>query len=178
MSRIGKKPTIIPAKTDVTVTESSVIVKGPHGELTLSYRPEAVTIKVENGAVTVANNNDSLESRALWGTYASEIAAMVAGVNTPFVKKLIIEGVGYKADVRGNTLVLNIGFSHEVPLEIPTGITCVVEKNTITISGVSKEQVGQFAAVVRSNKKPEPYKGKGIRYDNEVIRRKEGKKAS
>lgn len=178
MSRIGKKPTAIPANTEVTVSEKLVTVKGPLGELTLAYRPEAVSIKVEDGHVIVEKKNDLLLSRALWGTYASEIVSMVAGVNTAFVKKLILEGVGYKAEMRGNTLVLNIGFSHEVPLEVPAGITCVVEKNTITISGTSKERVGEFAAVVRSKKKPEPYKGKGIRYIDEVVRRKEGKKAS
>jgi len=178
MSRIGKKPTIIPANTEVTVSEKLVTVKGPLGELTLGYRPEAVVITVEDGSVIVKNKNETIESRALWGTYASEIASMVAGVNTAFEKKLIIEGVGYKAEMRGNTLVLIVGFSHDVPLEVPAGLTCVVEKNTIIITGTSKEKVGQFAAEVRSKKKPEPYKGKGIRYHDEVVRRKEGKKAS
>ncbi|MEY2641314.1 MAG: hypothetical protein RL150_707 [Candidatus Parcubacteria bacterium] len=178
MSRIGKKPIAIPAKTDVAVVGNVITVKGPQGELSLTFRAENVTVAVADGFITVTNKDDTIESRALWGTYGSEILAMVQGVHTPFTKKLLIEGVGYKAELRGDTLVLNIGFSHEVPLKVPAGLTCAVEKNAITISGISKEKVGQFAAVVRSQKKPEPYKGKGIRYDNEVIRRKEGKKAS
>lgn len=178
MSRIGKKPIAIPAKTDVSVADNVITVKGPQGELSLAFRPEHVTVAVADGFITVTNNDDSIASRALWGTYGSEIAAMVQGVHTPFSKKLLIEGVGYKAELRGDTLVLHVGFSHEVPLPVPAGLTCVVEKNAITISGISKEKVGQFAAEVRSKKKPEPYKGKGIRYDTEVIRRKEGKKAS
>lgn len=178
MSRIGKQPVTVPAKTDVTIGENLVTITGPLGTLTLGYRPESVAIKLEEGQLIVEKKNDDLQSRALWGTYASELSAMVEGVHKAFQKKLIIEGVGYKAEVRDNNLVLSIGFSHQVPVAIPEGITCVVEKSTITISGTSKERVGQFAAVVRSHKKPEPYKGKGIRYENEVIRRKEGKKAS
>lgn len=178
MSRIGKQQTVIPAKTEVSIAEKLVTVTGPLGTLTLAYRPEAVGIKVEDGSIIVEKKNDDLQSRSLWGTYSSELASMVAGVNKAFSKKLIIEGVGYKAEMKDNTLVLSVGFSHQVPLVVPAGVTCIVEKNTITISGTSKEHVGQFAAVVRSQKKPEPYKGKGIRYDNEVVRRKEGKKAS
>jgi large subunit ribosomal protein L6 len=178
MSRIGKQQTVIPTKTEVSIAEKLVTVTGPLGTLTLAYRPEAVAIKVEDNAIIVEKKNDELESRALWGTYSSELASMVEGVHKAFQKKLIIEGVGYKAEMRENTIVLSVGFSHQVPLVVPEGVTCIVEKNVITISGTSKEKVGQFAAVVRSQKKPEPYKGKGIRYDNEVVRRKEGKKAS
>jgi large subunit ribosomal protein L6 len=176
MSRIGKKPIAIPEKTEVSVVDGLVSVRGPKGELHLNFRP-VVEIKVEEGNVVVVPKDEKLETRALWGTYASEIASMVKGVNENFEKKLIVEGVGYKWAVQGNNVVLNIGFSHPVNIEIPEGITCTIEKDTMTISGPSKEKVGQFAADIRNQKKPEPYKGKGIRYSDEVVRRKEGKKA-
>lgn len=176
MSRLGKKPIPIPENTEVTVEEDFVNVKGPKGELKLAYKP-FVNISVENGEVILSPKGENVEHRSLWGTYSSEIKSMIEGVNNPFQKKLIIEGVGYRAEMRGNTIVLNIGFSHSVELEIPEGVSCEVEKNSISISGISKEKVGQFAAIIRSKKKPEPYKGKGIRYEGEVVRRKEGKKA-
>lgn len=176
MSRLGKKPIAIPEKTEVSVAEGLVTVKGPLGELNLAYKP-VVDIKVEDGKVVLLPKGETIEHRALWGTYSSEILSMVEGVNKAFEKKLIIEGVGFKADMKGDTLVLNIGFSHQVEMKVPEGITCTVEKNNIAISGISKEKVGQFAAEIRAKKKPEPYKGKGIRYEDEVVRRKEGKKA-
>jgi len=176
MSRIGKKLIAIPSNTDVAVTDGLVTVKGPKGELQLPFKP-VVDITVTDGEVKVAPKGTSVEHRSLWGTYASEITSMIQGVHTPYEKKLIVEGVGFKSDLQGNKLVLNIGFSHPVELTVPEEIECVVEKNNITITGVSKEKVGQFAAVIRSKKKPEPYKGKGIRYHDEVVRRKEGKKA-
>lgn len=176
MSRIGKKPITIPEKTEVAVTDNLVTVKGPLGELKLAYKP-VIEIKIEDGMLKVLSTGDTLEHRALWGTYASEISSMVDGVNKAFEKKLIIEGVGFKAEVQGSDIVLNIGFSHQVRVPIPEGITCTVEKGVITISGISKEVVGQFAANVRTQKKPEPYKGKGIRYSDEIVRRKEGKKS-
>ena len=174
MSRIGKKPIAIPEKTEVTVAEDIVTVKGPLGELKLAYKP-VVKINVEGGVLTVEPVGDN--DKALWGTYASEISSMVDGVNKAFEKKLIVEGVGFKSEVKGDTLVLNLGFSHSIEMKIPEGITCTAEKNNITITGISKETVGQFAAEIRSKKKPEPYKGKGIRYHDEVVRRKEGKKS-
>jgi len=176
MSRIGKKPITIPEKTEVTISEGVITVKGPLGVLSKSYKP-VVEIKVENGEVVVIPKKEDIATRALWGTYASHIGNMVSGVNKEYEKRLIIEGVGYKANVAGKVLTLNIGFSHPVPLDIPEGVSCEIEKDNIIIKGINKDDVGQFAAEVRSKKKPEPYKGKGIRYIDEVIRRKEGKKA-
>lgn len=176
MSRIGKTPIEIPAGTEVSVADGMVAVKGKGGELKKEIH-NAVTISVQDGQVVVAPVNDSRLATSLWGTFASHVKNMVSGVNEPFVKKLVVEGVGYKADVSGNKIVLNVGFSHPVEIEIPEGITATVEKNEITISGIDKESVGQFAAQVRAKKKPEPYKGKGIRYDNEVVRRKQGKRS-
>lgn len=176
MSRIGKKPIELPAKTEITVSEGVITVKGPLGQLTKKFRP-VVDIKVEGTEVIVTPKDDKLETKALWGTYASHITNMIKGVNTLYEVKLEIEGVGYKAAIAGDKIVLNIGFSHQVELKIPEGVKCEVEKNVITINGIDKEAVTEFAAVVRSKKKPEPYKGKGIHYVGEQIRRKEGKRA-
>lgn len=177
MSRIGKRPIAIPEKTEVTLSGNVITVKGPLGELSRTVRTDAVNVAIENGEVTLTPKNEELETKALWGTFGSHIKNMIAGVNQEYVIKLLIEGVGYKADLQGNTLVMNLGFSHQVKMELPKGVTAKVEKGEITISGIDKEAVTQFAAVVRSKKKPEPYKGKGIRYSDEVIRRKEGKKS-
>lgn len=177
MSRIGKKPIEIPVKTEVTLSGDIITVKGPLGELSKVVRTDAVDVVIEGNVINISPKNDSLETKALWGTFGSHIKNMIAGVNQEYVVKLIIEGVGYKADVQGTTLVMNLGFSHQVKLEIPKGLSCKVEKGEVTISGINKETVTQFAAVVRSKKKPEPYKGKGIRYSDEIIRRKEGKKS-
>lgn len=177
MSRIGKKPIEIPAKTEVTLSGNVITVKGPLGELSKVVRIDAIDVLIEDAVVTLSPKNENLETKALWGTFGSHIKNMIAGVNQEYVIKLIIEGVGFKADLQGNTLVMNLGFSHQVKLEVPKGITCKVEKGEVTISGIDKEVVGQFAAVVRSHKKPEPYKGKGIRYSDEIVRRKEGKKS-
>jgi len=175
MSRLGKKPIQVPEKTEVTVGETSVIVKGPLGEMKLEYNP-AILIKLENNEVTLTPKKESLENNALWGTYWSLITNMIEGVNKEFTKTLIIEGVGYKANASGKKIVLNIGFSHPVDVEIPEGLKAATEKEKIIISGIDKQKVTQFAAVLRDMKKPEPYKGKGIRYEGEIIRRKEGKK--
>jgi large subunit ribosomal protein L6 len=131
---------------------------------------------IADGAVTLKPKNDN--SKALWGTYASHIVNMIAGVNKPYEKKLIIEGIGYKADVKGAELVMGLGFSHLVKITIPADLKVVSEKGVVTVSGIDKEKVGQFVANIRAQKKPEPYKGKGIRYSDEVIRRKQGKKAA
>jgi len=176
MSRIGKTPIAIPAGTEVSVSNGIVAVKGKGGELK-KHIHEAITVSVQDGQVVVSPVNDSRLATALWGTFASHIRNMVSGVNKPFVKKLVVEGVGYKVDVSGGKMVLNVGFSHPVHIPIPEGITATAEKNEITISGVDKEAVGQFAAQVRAKKKPEPYKGKGIRYDSEHVRRKQGKRS-
>jgi len=177
MSRIGKKTIEIPAKTEVTLLGNVITVKGPLGELSRIVRTDAVDVLIEGNQINLNPKNDSLETKALWGTFGSHIKNMIQGVNQEYVVKLIIEGVGYKADLQGNTLVMNLGFSHQVKLEVPAGISCKVEKGEITLSSINKETVTQFAAVIRSKKKPEPYKGKGIRYSDEVIRRKEGKKS-
>jgi large subunit ribosomal protein L6 len=176
MSRIGKKPVAILPNTEVAVAPGLVTVTGPKGTLHLAHKP-VISIKVEDGFVIFEKNGNTPEARALWGTYASEVNSMIIGVTTPFEKKLIVEGVGFKSEVQGDKLILNVGFSHTVEMLIPDGISCTAEKNVITVSGISKEKVGKFASEIRSKKKPEPYKGKGIRYHDEVIRRKEGKKA-
>jgi large subunit ribosomal protein L6 len=177
MSRIGKKTIEIPAKTEVTLLGNIITVKGPLGELSRTVRTDAIDVLIEGNHINLNPKNDSLETKALWGTFGSHIKNMIQGVNQEYVVKLIIEGVGYKADLQGNTLVMNLGFSHQVKLEVPAGISCKVEKGEITLSSIDKETVTQFAAVIRSKKKPEPYKGKGIRYSDEVVRRKEGKKS-
>lgn len=176
MSRIGKQPIEIPEKTEVTVADNAVRVRGPAGELARSLRPE-VNVEIKAGAVHVTPARNSKISRALWGTYASLIKNMVKGVNEAFAKKLVVEGVGYRVAQSGTNVELNVGFSHPVVLAIPEGISVAVEKNEITVTGADKERVGQFAAEIRAVRKPEPYKGKGIRYHDEVVRRKQGKRA-
>lgn len=176
MSRIGKQPVTIPEKTEVAVDGNTVTVRGQHGELKRSFPPE-VTVVVEDGQVVVSPKKKTQAARALWGTWASLIQNMITGVDEKYERTLVLEGVGYRAEVQGNMLVMQLGFSHEVKLEIPEGIDVSAEKETITISGIDKELVGHFAATIRATKKPEPYKGKGIRYKGEVIRRKQGKKA-
>lgn len=176
MSRIGKKIITLPANTEIKLNDGLLAVKGPLGELSRPLHP-MIEVKVEGGEVTLAPKKLTLESRALWGTYASHLTNMVKGVNTPFVKKLILEGIGYKSEVKGDKIVFALGFSHPVEVAIPATLKVTAEKNNITISGSNKEEVGQFAANIRALKKPEPYKGKGMRYDGEVIRRKQGKKS-
>lgn len=176
MSRIGKLPVTIPSGVTVTQDGNAMIVKGPKGELRKEFK-DNVSIVLEGSEIILSiPESADLFTKALWGTYAAHVRNLVEGVTNGFVKKLILDGVGYKAAVNGDQFDFALGFSHPVHVKIPSGITAVVEKNVITISGADKEAVGQFAAYVRSLKKPEPYKGKGMRYDNEVIRRKEGKK--
>lgn len=177
MSRIAKKPIILPPKTEATYSKGTMTVKGPLGTLTKEFKPH-IKVEIKDNAVTLTQAFKSLQSDALWGTYASHLKNMVAGVNKPYEKKLIVEGIGYKADVKGKDLVLAVGFSHPVSVPIPADLKITSEKNVITVSGIDCEKVGQFAAQVRSVKKPEPYLGKGIRYSDEVIRRKQGKKAA
>lgn len=177
MSRTGKLPIKIPAGTEVAVHGSELTVKGKGGTLKKRLHA-AVAVTVANGEVVVTPAQKSRLARALWGTYAAHVRNMVSGVNTPFQKKLQIEGIGYRGEMAGKQLKLALGFSHPVLVSIPEGITVAVEKNIITVSGADKEAVGQFAASVRALKKPEPYKGKGIRYEGEVVRQKAGKKAA
>ena len=175
MSRIGKKVIEIPEKTEVSVSQGKVIVKGPKGTLERDFLT-SVEIKVADNTVTFVPKNEA--AQPFWGTYAAHVTNMIKGVNEMFTKKLIIEGIGYKADVKGTDLVMALGYSHPVKMPIPASLKVTSEKNIITISGLNKEEVGQFAAEIRAWKKPEPYKGKGIRYETEVIRRKQGKKSA
>lgn len=175
MSRVAKKPIVIPEKTEVKVNGLNVAVKGPLGEITRDFKP-GIEIKAENGAVTVVLKRN--EDYMLTGTYASHIKNMIEGVTKGFTKKLIVEGIGFKSDVKGTELALSLGFSHPVSVTIPAGLKVTADKNLITVTGIDSELVGSFAAKVRALKKPEPYKGKGIRYETEVIRRKQGKKAA
>jgi large subunit ribosomal protein L6 len=176
MSRLGKQPITIPKGVEFSIADGLVTVKGPKGTLTQAVRDE-VTITFEDGIVTVAPAKQTIFARALWGTYAALIRNMIAGVTEGFTKILEIEGVGYRAEAQGQKLNLSLGFSHPVIMEVPEGITATVEKGVITLVGADKNAVGQFAANVRKVKKPEPYKGKGIRYRGEHIIRKQGKKA-
>jgi large subunit ribosomal protein L6 len=177
MSRIGKKEITIPAGTEVVVAPHAFTVKGKGGELHRSLHP-SIAIVVEGSAVSISPVAKTRLARALWGTYASHVRNMIEGVNRPFVKKLVVEGIGYRAELSGDNIKFQIGFSHPILASIPKGLSVTVEKNLISISGADKEKVGQFAADLRSLKKPEPYKGKGIRYENEVVRRKQGKRTT
>ena len=176
MSRLGKKSIIIPSGTDVAVLDTELTVKGKGGTLKKPVH-SAVAITIADGMVSVAPATSSRLAKALWGTYAAHVRNMIAGVNEPFKRKLEVQGIGYKVDLSGNTLTLSVGFSHPVKMTVPEGLTALVEKNVITISGADRDAVGQFAAIVRAVRKPEPYKGKGIRYEGEVVRHKEGKKS-
>jgi len=177
MSRVGKQEIKVPAGTEIKVSQGEVSVKGKGGTLTRAVHP-AITIEVKENEVVVTPANKSRLARALWGTYAAHMRNMIAGVNTPFVKKLQVEGIGYRAELNGKQLKLSVGFSHPVMVSVPEGLTVGVEKNIVTVAGADKEQVGEFAASVRAVKKPEPYKGKGIRYEGEVVRQKAGKKVA
>jgi len=176
MSRIGKKIIKIPEKVEVIKDGETIRVKGPLGELSRFFKKD-IEVDIKDGLITLRPEKITGEISALWGTYASHLQNMIKGVTGGFIKKMIIEGIGFKAQVEGTKLVLNLGLSHPVKKEIPEGLKVAVEKNLIIISGTDKEKVGKFSAEVRALKKPEPYKGKGIRYEDEIIRRKTGKKA-
>jgi large subunit ribosomal protein L6 len=177
MSRIGKKIINIPEKVDVTLDNGVLTVKGHLGTLTRSFKP-VIEIKVNDKEITLSPTKIDVEARSLWGTYGSHIANMIEGVTKGFEKKLTIEGVGYKVNVVGDKVVMSLGLSHGVEVKIPAGIKAVSEKNAFAFSGIDKELVGQFSAQIRAYKKTEPYKGKGIRYVGELIRRKQGKKST
>ena len=178
MSRIGKKVITLQAGVSVVVNENNhVTAKGPKGEISFTFNPK-MTIEVEGTSVKVTRPSDSIEDKRIHGTTRAILHNMVEGVTNGFSKSLAIEGVGYRASLKGRTIVIAAGFSHLVELPIPEGLTVQCPSQTeIVISGIDKQQVGQFAAEVREVRKPEPYKGKGIRYKDEVVRRKEGKKA-
>lgn len=179
MSRIGGKQLNIPTDVQVQVEGQTVKVKGPKGELSLSVHPDIV-VKLEGSVLSLSPKSENITkpTRALWGTMRQLIANMVQGVKTGYEKKLEIEGVGFRAAVEGTMLVLSVGFTEPIKLQIPFGVTVQVEKNVITVSGSEKEKIGQFAANVRKAKPVEPYKGKGIKYQGEVVRRKLGKRAA
>ena len=176
MSRIGRMPIAIPAGVTVTIAENNVVsVKGPKGELVRDL-PVEMEIKEEEGKIIVARPNDLKRMKSLHGLTRTLIANMITGVTAGYEKKLEINGVGYRASKAGKKLTLNLGYSHPVEMEDPEGIETVMEgQNIIIVKGIDKEKVGQFAAEIRSKREPEPYKGKGIKYADEVIRRKVGK---
>lgn len=177
MSRLTKNPITIPEKTEVAVEAGVMRVKGPLGTLEKAIRPD-VSLEVKDGTILVAPRKKTRFAEALSGTYAAHMSNMIKGVNTAFEKKLVVEGVGYRMEVKGNSVVLNVGYSHPVELAIPDGIEATAEKNVLTLKSIDKDALGQFAANVRAVRKPEPYKGKGIRYEDEVVRRKQGKKTA
>ena len=176
MSRIGRAPITIPAGVEVTMAEGNVItVKGPKGTLERKLNPQ-ISVEIENGVINVKRPDDEKQSRSLHGLNRTMISNMITGVTQGFSKELEVNGVGYRAAKEGTNLVLNIGFSHQVTIPEENGITIdVPNPNKIVINGIDKQAVGQFAADVRKRRPPEPYKGKGIKYVDEVIRRKEGK---
>ncbi len=174
MSRIGKLPITIPSGVTITVDPDEITVAGPKGTLKQFTMP-GVVLAQEDGAFTVTRINDEPKNRAKHGLMRALVNNMVVGVTAGFSKKLEINGVGYRVAAQGTDLKFNLGFSHDVIYKLPVGVTAVIEQNTITVSGISKQQVGQVAAEIRALKKPEPYKGKGIKYSDERIVRKSGK---
>ncbi len=177
MSRIGKKPVAIPAGVEITLDKQVITVKGPKGTLSFEHRRE-VKVALEEGSAQVAKVGTTKRAQALWGTTAKAISNMVVGVTQGFEKALELNGVGYRMNLQGRKLGLALGFSHPVEMLLPEGITATVEGNVLKVSGMDKQQVGEFTAVVRKLKPVEPYKGKGFRYVGEIVRRKEGKKAA
>jgi large subunit ribosomal protein L6 len=176
MSRVGKYPVQVPAGVQVALQGRTVVAKGKNGELKLDLTDE-VEVKIEGNEVAVAPKGGDRRARTMWGTTRSLIQGMVTGVSTGFTKSMEITGTGYRAAMQGSDLVLNLGYSHEIRYPVPNGIKITVERPTaIKVEGADKRQVGQVAAEIRGYRGPEPYKGKGVRYDNEVILRKEGKK--
>ena len=175
MSRIGKQEILIPDGVKVTKNGDTLTVAGSKGTLVRFFKDD-IDINITDKLITLNVKRNDKFSKSLWGTYASHIKNMIEGVAKPYQKKLILEGVGFKSEVKGKDLHFALGFSHPVIVKIPEGLSATAEKNVITITGVDKELVGNFTASVRALKKPEPYKGKGMRYEDEVIRRKQGKK--
>jgi large subunit ribosomal protein L6 len=176
MSRIGKKPVTLPKGVTASVDGQTVKVKGPKGELSVRLVPE-VSVSVGDTGITVTPRKEMERAPQMWGLSRTLVNNLVTGVTSGFSQKLEIQGVGYRAAVQGKTLNLQLGFSHDVPYAIPEGITITAEKPTlITVSGIDKQLVGQVAAEIRGWRPPEPYKGKGVRYEGEYVRRKEGKK--
>jgi len=176
MSRVGKKPILIPERVEIKIERQKIIVKGPKGELSKEIRPE-IKVETREGKIFVSPQKETKKTKALWGLTRALLANMIKGVTEGFEKKLEIEGIGFRASVEGEDLVLYVGFTHPIRIKALEGIKFSVEKNIITVSGADLEKVSQIAAKIRKVKPPEPYKGKGIRYVGEVVRRKVGKKA-
>lgn len=174
MSRIGKQPITIPSGVNVTISDEQVQVSGTKGELSQPIL-KGLTVTQDNGVLTVTRVNDEAVNRANHGLMRTLISNMISGVSSGFSKKLEVNGVGYRVSQQGNALKLNLGYSHDITFNLPEGINAQVEQNVITISGIDKQRVGQIASDIRELRKPEPYKGKGIRYENEYIIRKSGK---
>lgn len=175
MSRIGKKQIEVPAGAEISIDGSLVKVKGPKGEMSREIDSRLAVAK-EGAKISISLKNEGDDISPLWGTTASHIINMMEGVTKGFEKKLEIQGIGFKAEIKGNGIVFNLGFSHPVVLEIPKGIKVANDKGVLTIEGIDKEAVGAFAAKIRDQKKPEPYKGKGVRYLGEHVIMKQGKK--
>ncbi|CAM3772613.1 MULTISPECIES: 50S ribosomal protein L6 [Tsukamurella] len=176
MSRIGKHPVVVPAGVDVQIAGQDVTVKGPKGQLALTVSDPISVSKNEEGAIVVARPDDERRNKALHGLSRTLVANMVTGVTEGYTKKLEIYGVGYRVALKGKDLEFSLGFSHPVPITAPEGITFAVESPTkFSVSGIDKQQVGQISAVIRRLRRPDPYKGKGVRYEGEQIRRKVGK---
>lgn len=177
MSRIGKKPILIPENVEVKVDGQIVRIKGPKGELSQEIRPE-IRVEIKEGKIFVLPQIESKQTKAFWGLFRALLANMIKGVTQGFEKKLQIEGIGYRAKIEQEDIILQMGYTHPVKIKKPEGIDFLVEKNIITVSGIDKTLVGLIAAKIRKVRVPEPYKGKGIRYAGEIIRRKQGKKAA
>lgn len=178
MSRIGKKPIAVPSGVEVSINEKVLTVKGPKGELKLEIHPKVNIEKKDNDLIVSVKNPQDKEERSLWGLFGSLAGNMIQGVTEGFEKKLEVNGVGYKVSLSGNKLLLHVGYSHPVDFSLPQGISAEVEKNVIIIKGIDKQLVGEIASQIRKIRKPEPYKGKGIKYIDEIIRRKAGKTAA
>lgn len=176
MSRLGKLPVAIPEKVEVNLQDTTIVAKGPKGELSTRITGD-VNVTIDNGEVWVKPANDSKRARSMWGTIRSNVANLVQGVSEGFTKTLEVNGVGYRCAVQKDVLTLSLGYSHEIKYVMPEGVDCQVDKQTtVILSGADKQKVGQVAAEIRALRKPEPYKGKGVKYADEIIRRKEGKK--
>jgi len=176
MSRVGKKPIEIPEEVEVKIEKQKVIIKGPQGELSLEIRPE-IGVSMKEGKIFIYPKKETKETSAFWGSTRALLANLIKGVTKGFEKKLEIRGIGYRANLEGEDLILQVGFSHPVKINKPAGIKFSIEKNIINIFGIDKQLVGETAAKIRKVRLPDVYKGKGIRYLGEVVRKKEGKKA-
>ena len=178
MSKIGKQELVIPTGVTVTVNVDTLTIKGKGGELVKKFDTRLVEIKIADGKATVSKKGSDKKATQLWGTMAAHIKNMIKGVETPYTKKLLVEGVGFKWELKGDIVNLSLGFSHPITMKVPAGLTVKTDKGVMDITGIDKELVGLFAKNIRQLKTPEPYKGKGIRYSDEVIRRKQGKRSA